>query len=146
MTSEEFKNKIAKKHSTKKAGANQLTKAVLDYLNCSGYLAWRNNTVGVFDVNQASGKLSSHPHSHRNTIRKILNSCWRNSHTIKGQPDIIAIQKGTGRMIGVEIKAGKDKLSTDQKRFILMANKAGAMVIECRELADVVKMHEDIGV
>jgi len=44
----------------------------------------------------------------------------------------------------VEIKAGKDKLSSHQKRFIEMANKAGAMVIECRELADVVEMNQRI--
>jgi hypothetical protein len=145
MTSEEFKRMIQRKHSRPGMRANQLTKAVLQVLNHSGYKAWRNNTVGVFDVNYAVDRVTKEKPATKAQLRKILNGCRRKSQTIPGQPDIIGYQKRTGKFIGVEIKAGKDKLSTHQIRFMDEANKAGAMVIECREVSDVVELIEKLG-
>ena len=139
MTSKEFKN-YNQRYSQKGLRANALTRAVLETLNLYGFFAWRNNTVGVFDINQAVEKLAKNRNCKKNEIRRILNSCFRNSHTIKGQPDIIAIEKKTGRFIGVEIKAGNDRLSNDQKRFIQRANKTGGLVFEVRKIDDLLEI------
>lgn len=136
---------MQRKHSRPGMRANQLTRAVLELLNHSGYKAWRNNTVGVFDVNQAVERITKEKPANKGQLRKILNGCYRKSHTIPGQPDVIGYHKGSGKFIGVEIKAGKDRPSIHQIRFMDEANKAGAMVIECREVLDVVDLIEKLG-
>jgi hypothetical protein len=93
------------------AKANELTAAIVDYLNLNGFEAWRQNNAAIFDTK--TGK-------HRAFVGKL------------GLPDIIGYHKKTAVWIAVEVKAGKDKLSDDQRRFLADLKKAGGIAIEAR--------------
>lgn len=95
---------------------NSLTKAILSYLNYSGHVAWRNNTTGVFDP-----------------TKKV----FRKSNNRKGISDIIGIHKDSGKLIAIEVKIGKDKLSKDQIEFLDAVRKCKGIVIVAKSLDDV---------
>jgi ketopantoate reductase len=125
MTSEEFKIHVAKKHAKKKpaGSANEMTKQILRWLNMNGFVAWRNNTMGVWDAK-----------------KKI----YRKHHGRKGVSDILGVQKKTGRFIGVEVKFGKDKLSKEQELFINDINRSGGFAIAVYSFADFLEKIETI--
>lgn len=54
-----------------------------------------------------------------------------------GLPDIIAVQPGTGRLIGLELKSDRGKLSYEQIAFQQAAEKAGALAGTVRCIEDV---------
>ena len=90
--------------------ANNLTKQIISYLNyTSKYFVWRNNTVGVFDP-----------------TKKIYR---KNAQQLRGISDILGVQKGTGRIVCIEIKVGKDVLSPYQIQFLEQMKQNGAIVI-----------------
>ena len=90
--------------------ANQITRNVLRLANFqTGCVAYRVNNVGVWD--QAKG-------------------IHRKGNTEKGLPDVIMIYRG--RFIAIEVKAGKDKLSDDQKKRQFEIERAGGIYFECR--------------
>src|SRR3990167_8178031 len=95
---------------------NATTKAILKFLNSSGFVAWRNNNGAVYDVK-------------RSVFRK-------NPAMKKGIPDICGYSKATGRAIFVEVKTGKDKLSEEQERFLSEAGKAGCFCIVAKDFDD----------
>lgn len=66
----------------------------------------------------------------------------RKGNTEKGIPDIIAVIKG--RFIGIEVKAGKDKLSEDQKRRKFEIERAGGLYFEARSTDDFLKWFFEI--
>jgi len=117
MTSKQFKEMIAKKHSKKGLSANKLTNSVLDYLNSTGFMAWRNNTMGVYDAKK---------------------QCYRRFNGLRGVGDILGIHKETGTFLSVEIKAGKDKLSVYQKKFIEDIEKHNGLACEVRQISDLI--------
>ena len=55
-----------------------------------------------------------------------------------GVPDIIAIQKGTGKLIGIEIKTARGKVSTAQQYFIDLINANGGIAFVARSAMDVI--------
>ena len=73
---------------------NDTTNAIMDFLNLNGHVAWRNNTLGVFDP-----------------AKKIFRKGPRSA---RGTGDIICCLKH-GLYLEVEIKTGKDRLSEFQK-------------------------------
>lgn len=73
-----------------------LTSAAINFLTLIGFYAWENKTVGIWDPKK---------NIYRIPARKI-----------KGAPDIMAID-WHGRLVCVEIKTGKDRLSADQTIF-----------------------------
>lgn len=89
---EYVKSVLGPKRGGKQSPANALTDAVIKYFKLNGGIAYRINTMGVFD--KAKGT-------------------FRTSGMKKGLPDVIGIYKG--KFIGVEIKIGKDRQSEDQK-------------------------------
>lgn len=97
--------------------ANELTKYCLIILRKNNVIAWRNNTVGIWDAS-------------KQIYRK-------NPSTLKGVPDIIGFSKKDGRFISVEIKAGKDRLSQDQLLFKSFCDGSGAFWCLIRNLNDV---------
>ena len=101
--------------------SSDLTKSIINFLNYSGHLVWRNNTTGIYDLK---------------TKR------FRKHHGIKGVPDIIGIHRDTGKFIGIEVKVGKDRLSADQKTFIESSTSKGAIVIVAKCLDDVINNPE----
>jgi len=117
MTSKQFKEMIAKKHSKKGLSANKLTNSVLDYLNSTGFMAWRNNTMGVYDAKK---------------------QCYRRFNGLRGVGDILGIHKETGTFLSVEIKAGKDKLSVYQDKFIQDIEKHNGLACEVRQISDLI--------
>ena len=86
---------------------NNLTNAILRLLNLSGWKAWRNNTVGIWDANKGIYR--------------------RNKNTLKGVSDIIGFNRKTGQFIGIEIKTGKDSISPEQILFLKEVNESGGI-------------------
>lgn len=118
MTAAEFKKMNLVKHSKKGLSANKLTNSVLNYLNSSGFMAWRNNTMGVWDAKK---------------------QCYRKFNGLRGVGDILGIHKATGTFLSVEIKAGKDKLSVYQKKFIEDIEKHNGLACEVRQISDLIQ-------
>lgn len=147
MTAAEFRAMTAKRHGKAKPGAraNEITKAILTFLNSNGFMAWRNNTMGVFDSKKAASRIVKEKPKTNSQAHKLLSGCYRKHHGIKGVPDIIGFHSGSGRFIGVEVKAGTDKESIFQKNFRQMANKKGAVVVTARSMEDVVQAFQDVG-
>ena len=102
------RKKPTAKVKPKPATANQITTAAINWLCFNGFNAWRNNNGAVYDPKK---------------------QCFRKSKNHKlGVPDIIGYEKGTGRALYIEVKAGRDSLRPEQKSFLSEAEKGGAIV------------------
>ena len=144
MTSKEWRLHMSQKYANRyRAGnANALTNTIIQWLNWNGFVVWRNNTMGVFDNTSAAKNilsmiklvLSSGKIPALSEIRKMLSRSYRKSHERKGVSDIIGYQKKTGRFVAVEVKWGKDKLSTEQRQFLDQMIRAGGIGIEARDM------------
>ena len=78
------------------------------------------------------------------SVRSLLNTVgifhwkvWQGMGSAPGVPDIIGIHKG--RMIAIELKAPKGKLSDAQQQFIDRINEAGGLAFCARTLDDVIE-------
>ena len=85
------------------ADANGLTRAVVDYLNLSGHFATRLQSTGTY----------------RADLGKYVPSQQR-----RGMPDVFAVVDS--RAVLIEIKVGRDTLSSDQKQTLADLKRAGA--------------------
>lgn len=85
--------------------ANGLTKCVVDYLTLSGHFATRLSSTGTY----------------RADVGKYIPSQQR-----AGMPDVLAVIGG--QAVFIEIKAGKDQLSTVQRETIKALLVAGSWV------------------
>lgn len=95
---------------TKAETANQITRNILRAANMQpGCVAYRVNNVGVWDE---------------------AKQIHRRGNTEKGLPDVIMIFKG--RFVGIEVKAGRDKLSKDQLKRKFEIERAGGIYFEAR--------------
>lgn len=92
--------------------------AILAYLNMRGIYCWRNNTVGIFD-------------SKKGVYRKPMGK-----YQINGISDILGILKD-GRMLCVECKSEKGKLTEAQKDFLENINSNGGVAFVARSIDDV---------
>ena len=72
---------------------NATTKAIVDFLNLNGHVAFRNNTVGIWDAK-------------KRVYRRL-------SQDAVGVGDVLCCLKG-GHYLEIEVKTGKDKLSPKQ--------------------------------
>jgi len=93
-----------KSKSETKVTANALTQFALKTLPLCGFVVWRQNNGGVYDP-----------------TKKVFR---RNSST-PGISDILGYQKGTGKIVAIEIKVGRDKLSPYQVDFLDGIEKSG---------------------
>lgn len=93
--------------------SNELTKAIVIDFKIRGGIAYRINTMGVYD-----GKRGQ----------------WRKGGMRKGIPDIIGIING--QFFGVEVKIGKDKQSADQRVIEVEINDAGGIYYIARNYND----------
>lgn len=85
--------------------ANLLTSKVLKHLESKGVFCWRQNNFPTHDPKMNGGR-----------------GGYRAFNGMRGVPDIIAITPPTskycgGVFVGIEIKAGKDRMSVHQKLF-----------------------------
>lgn len=103
------KAKVAKA-KPKGETANRITANVIRVINSRpGCVAYRVNNVGVWDA--AKG-------------------IHRRGNTEKGLPDVWACVRGG--LVTIEVKAGSDKLSEDQKKRKFEIERAGGVFIEAR--------------
>ncbi|MHB8871645.1 MAG: VRR-NUC domain-containing protein [Candidatus Doudnabacteria bacterium] len=100
-----------------KQTANDLTDAIVTYLNLQGHFVWRQNNGGVFDP-----------------TKKIFR---KNPKQKKGVPDICGISKH-GYGLYIEVKTGKDKLSEEQKEFAKSVAARGGIWIVARSIDNVI--------
>jgi len=100
-----------------KLTANQLTKAALKYFNAKGYECWRQNNAAVYDAKRNS---------------------FRANSVKKGVSDIIGYHRRTGQFLAVEIKIGKDKLSTEQEMFLKSVERSGGLAMVVKNVDDLV--------
>ena len=125
-TSEELNSLQGKgKKKKKKApgpGANQATSDILNYLPVAGFYAWRNNTTGIFDLKIAAAKIRREmpelSPGQVNRLTLILSGSYRKHNGILGVSDIIGLERRTGAFLGIEVKVGSDRPSTEQEQFI----------------------------
>lgn len=96
--------------------SNELTAAVIKFLNYNGFKVWRQNNLA------AQG---------------------RTFKGLRGVPDVIGFKKVTGRFIGVEIKTGKDKLSLEQINFAIETLDASGYWFECRDINSFIEEFEN---
>jgi hypothetical protein len=87
-----------------------VVQAVLTWLKSFHIVAWRSNTVGIYDPVQQR---------------------YRKNNSINGIADIIGILPG-GRFLAIECKSEKGKLSEDQKNFGQMVRDAGGVYLVVR--------------
>lgn len=100
---------------------NSLTKEALRIFSICGFNVWRQNNGGVYDA-------------------KIKG--YRANSSTPGISDILGYHKKTGKILAVEIKAGKDKLSPVQVRFLDDIKNAGGYCFVIRstyDLTDILK-------
>ncbi len=117
-----LKDMAANHSALKKETANQITLNVLRIANFKNRcVAYRINNVGVWDEKKG---------------------IHRKGNTEKGLPDIVLIYEG--RYIGIEVKAGSDRLSEDQKKRRFEIERAGGIYFECRSTDDFVRFFDSL--
>lgn len=90
--------------------ANRITANILRTVNAQpGGLAYRVNNTGIWDTEKG---------------------IFRKTNTEKGIPDIIGCLRG--RSLWIEVKAGRDRLSDDQKMRKFEIERAGGLYFEAR--------------
>lgn len=117
-----IKKLVKTKKPLKPQTANDLTKQAIELLSLHGFIVWRNNNGAVYDLKQKRFR--------------------KNPQTKLGVPDIVGYQKKTGRAIYVEVKVGYDKLSDEQRQFLLEAIENGCIAFECKCVDDVIRKLE----
>ena len=91
--------------------------AILQYLQLRGHLVWRNVNRGF----------------------KLSTGKWIPSAVV-GVPDIIGLQKGTGKFIGIEVKANRNKLTEAQSEFLEHINSMGGIGLVAYSVDDVMNL------
>lgn len=105
--------------------ANELTKSILAYFELIGWKAWRQASEGRF----IQGKEYTDVLGHKKQEKGFY---IPRSKGGKGAPDLMAIQKGTGKLFGCEIKHGKDRMHDDQNKFKKEMEESGGVFIIAR--------------
>jgi len=121
MTVDQFRKELKKRPGGSRA--NDLTKAIVQWIRLNVGTAWRQNNIGVYD--EKIGKYRKSP------------------GTLKGVSDIIGIAED-GTFIAIEVKAGKDRLSEDQKDFLKLVRMMNGHAIEARSLDDVINYFQSL--
>jgi len=119
----------------KEAGANDLTRLVIDFLEMNGCQAERISTTGMYrdtkkQVTDCIGR-----------VRTIGSGIWTPGSGTKGSADISATIKG--RSVKIEIKWQKDRQSEAQKSYEEQIMKAGGIYIIVKTFDDFVNWYDD---
>ena len=97
----------------------EIENLILEYLGYRNIFAWKNNTMGVYDKN-------------RGTYRRNMNK-----YAINGVADILGVLP-CGRMLAIEVKTPRGRVSPKQQSFIDRVNKEGGLAFVARGLEEVV--------
>ena len=95
---------------------NATTLAIITHLNLKGFKAWRNNNGAVYNVKTQGFQ--------------------RSKTRLLGISDVLGFNRTTGRIVAVEIKTGKDKLSPEQELFLQEVRSAGGIGIVAKTSLD----------
>jgi len=87
--------------------ADEITAAILSYLDAHGFNAWSQPNRGEYDPKTARWR--PHPNSRR------------------GVADILGFRRADGLFLAVEVKAGSDRLRPEQKQFLDELKAAGGL-------------------
>jgi len=101
---------------------NATTRAIIEYINAIGGLAWRNNTgafKGAYLDKQGNNKQRFVPFGQ------------------KGSGDVLALWRGT--FYSIEVKTGKDKLRPSQVDWIERVNARGGVAFVAKTVDDVIE-------
>jgi hypothetical protein len=94
---------------------SQLVSACLAWLQLHRVLAWRSNNAGIFDP---------------------ARRCFRGFRGLKGVSDILGILPPAGRLLAVECKGRRGRLSPEQKAFLRAVTEAGGLALVVRDLGE----------
>lgn len=97
----------------------EIQNQILEYLYNRGIFCWRQNTIGVFDERRGC---------------YIKN---RSRFAIKGVSDILGVLP-KGRILAIEVKSRKGKVSPEQEEFLKKVLQQGGVAILARSLEDVI--------
>jgi len=121
--------------NTKEAGANDLTRLAIEFLEFNGCQAERISTTGLY----RDGKKQVVDCIGRK--RTIGSGIWTPGTGTKGSADISATIKG--RSVKIEIKWQKDRQSEAQKSYEEQITKAGGIYIIVKTFDDFVDWYDD---
>lgn len=102
---------------TYSATESQIQAAILDYLALRGILAWRTNSGAI--ITQAGRMVHLAP---------------------KGTADIIGIMPGSGKLLAIECKTRKGKVTPEQEEFLQRVRDNGGCAFVARSVEDVERM------
>lgn len=105
--------------------ADEITRAILGYLAAHGFSAWGQPNRGEYDP--ATGRWRPHPNARR------------------GVPDILGYRRADGKFLGVEVKAGSDRLRPEQIQFLDELKAAGGLAFVAFDFAGFVASFERRG-
>ena len=92
--------------------STELTNQIIDFIYRQGGYAWRQNSTGIYDQKRGIFRPGSK----------------------KGVSDILAVIPPNGRLVAVEIKIGKDRLSPEQEGFLKNVEYVGGLSFVARDL------------
>lgn len=90
----------------------QIEYEILNFLKWCGFFVWKNDRQGTFDPSRGVFRSNKNPHK------------------IKGVADILGIIDG--KMIAIEVKSPKGRLSDEQRVFLVNVNKNGGIGLVSR--------------
>ncbi|MBD2768447.1 VRR-NUC domain-containing protein [Hymenobacter sp. BT664] len=105
--------------------AEQITAAILGYLDAHGFTAWAQPNRGEYDPKTL--KWRPHPNSRR------------------GVPDILGFRRTDAKFLGVEVKAGSDRPRPEQTEFLNELKAAGGLAFIAYDFAGFVQSFERRG-
>ena len=97
----------------------EIENSILEYLAARKILAWKNQSVGVFDPT-------------KQIFRKSFNR-----HHRKGVSDILGVYRG--KFLAIEVKSVKGRLSPEQEEFLAAVKEAGGISCVACSIEDVVE-------
>lgn len=98
---------------------SEIQKAILQYLAYRNHFAWRNNTGAM--AGQHKGKK------------------WFMRFGLKGSADILGVQRGTGKMIAIEVKVPGGKPTAEQFVFLKGVENLGGIAFVATCVDDVMR-------
>lgn len=98
--------------------SNKITADIKHYLYTQGVFCWRQNTQGV------------------------LQGGVMRSATKKGVSDLLAACPPLGRLLGIEVKNGADRMRVEQVGFKENLEHVGALFIEAHSLEDFIEKYK----
>lgn len=105
--------------------ADEITKAILGYLQAHSFSVWAQPNRGEYDPK--TERWRPHPNARR------------------GVPDIIGFRLRDALFIGVEVKAGTDRLRDEQRMFLDQLKASGGLAFVAFDFAGFVQSFERRG-